>query len=127
MLKIIVWVLVGLAVLVGGVIAFGLIGRRAGETLPIGNVDFSALPDGEYTGQYKGGRWSNKVRVTVKAGRVTGIDVVRDILFRQPEVTRRTLEAIIETQSLEVDAVSGATITAKAYLKAVENALTGER
>jgi uncharacterized protein with FMN-binding domain len=42
-------------------------------------------------------------------------------------VTRRTLEAIIETQSLEVDAVSGATITAKAYLKAVENALTGER
>ncbi len=127
MLKVIVWILVGLAVLVGGVIAFGLIGRRAGETLPIGNVDFSTLPDGEYTGQYKGGRWSNKVRVTVKAGRVTGIDVVRDILFRQPEVTRRTLEAIIETQSLEVDAVSGATITAKAYLKAVENALTGER
>ena len=127
MLKIIVWVLVGLAVLVGGVIAFGFIGRRAGETLPIGNVDFSTLPDGEYTGQYKGGRWSNRVRVTVKAGRVTGIDVVRDILFRQPEVTRRTLEAIIETQSLEVDAVSGATITAKAYLKAVENALTGEK
>ena len=127
MLKIIVWVLVGLAVLVGGVIAFGLIGRRAGETLPIGNVDFSTLPDGEYTGQYKGGRWSNRVRVTVKAGRVTGIDVVRDILFWQPEVTRRTLEAIIETQSLEVDAVSGATITAKAYLKAVENALTGEK
>jgi len=26
-----------------------------------------------------------------------------------------------------VDAVSGATITAKAYLKAVENALTGEK
>ncbi len=127
MLKIIVWILVGLAVLVGGVIAFGLIGRRAGETLPIGSVDFSTLPDGEYTGQYKGGRWSNKVRVTVKAGKVTGIDIVQDILFRQPEVTRRTLEAIIETQSLEVDAVSGATITAKAYLKAVENALTGAK
>jgi len=125
MLKIIVWVLVGLAVLVGGVIAFGLIGRRAGETLPIGSLDFSTLPDGEYTGQYKGGRWSNKVRVTVESGRVAGIDVVRDILFPQPEVRRRTLEAIIETQSLEVDVVSGATITAKAYLKAVEKALTG--
>lgn len=125
MLKIIVWILVGLAVLLGGVIAFGLIGRRAGETLPIGSVDFSTLPDGEYTGQYRGGRWSNRVRVTVESGRVTGIDVVRDILFPQSEVRRQTLEAIIETQSLEVDAVSGATITAKAYLKAVENALTG--
>ncbi|MGI6132255.1 MAG: FMN-binding protein [Bacillota bacterium] len=125
MLKIIVWILVGLAVLLGGVIAFGLIGRRAGETLPIGSVDFSTLPDGEYTGQYRGGRWSNRVRVTVESGRVTEIDVVRDILFPQSEVRRQTLEAIIETQSLEVDAVSGATITAKAYLKAVENALTG--
>ncbi len=125
MLKIIVWILVGLAVLVGGVIAFGLIGRRAGETLPIGSIDFSTLPDGEYTGQYKGGRWSNKVRVTVRSGRVTGIEVVRDILFRQPEIKRQTLEAIVESQSLQVDVVSGATVTAKAYLKAVENALTG--
>ena len=125
MLKIIVWILVGLAVVVGGVIAFGLAGRRAGETLPIGSVDFSELADGEYTGRYKGGRWSNRVRVTVESGRVTGIDVVQDILFRQPEVRSQTLESIIEAQSLQVDAVSGATITAKAYLKAVENALTG--
>jgi uncharacterized protein with FMN-binding domain len=125
MLKIIVWILVGLAVVVGGVIAFGLIGRRAGEALPIGSVDFSELTDGEYTGQYKGGRWSNKVRVTVRSGRVTGIDVVKDVLFSQPEVRRQTLESVIESQSLQVDAVSGATITAKAYLKAVENALTG--
>lgn len=127
MLKIIVWILAGLAVLIGAVFAFGLIGRRAGETLPIGSVDFSTLPDGEYVGHYKGWRWSNQVRVTAHSGRVTGIDVVRDILLCQPEVTRQTLEAVIEAQSLEVDIVSGATITAKAYLKAVENALTGAR
>jgi uncharacterized protein with FMN-binding domain len=125
MLKIIVWILVGLAVLVGGVIAFGLIGRRAGEALPIGSVDFSELADGEYMGQYKGGRWSNKVRVTVESGKVIGIEVVKDVLFSQPEVRRQTLESVVQAQSLQVDVISGATITAKAYLKAVENALTG--
>ena len=59
------------------------------------------------------------------SGRVTGIDVVKDVLFPQPEVRRKTVELVIEAQSLQVDVVSGATITAKAYLKAVENALTG--
>jgi len=125
MLKVIVWILVGLAVLIAGVIAFGMVGRRAGETLPIGSVDFSKLTDGEYNGQYKSGRWSNRVRVTVDSGRVTGIDVVKDVLFPQPEVRRKTVESVIEAQSLQVDVVSGATITAKAYLKAVEDALTG--
>ncbi len=125
MLRAIVWILAGLVVLIGATIAFGLVGRRAGEALPIGSVDFSQIPDGAYTGQYGGGRWSNKVQVTIESGRVTGIEVVKDILFHQPEVRRRTLDAIIETQSLQVDMVSGATITAKAYLKAVENALTG--
>ncbi len=127
MLRIVVWVLAGLVVLVGGTIAFGLIGRKTGEALPIGRVDFSALPDGSYTGHYKGGRWSNTVRVMVASGRVTGIQVERDILFGQPEVKRRTIDAVLEAQSLQVDTVSGATITSKAYLKAVENALTGAR
>ncbi|MEA4884359.1 MAG: FMN-binding protein [Clostridia bacterium] len=124
MLKVVLWIVIGLVVLIGGMIVFGLVGLRSGKDLPIGIVDFSKLQDGAYTGQYKGGRWSNRVRVTVESGRVTGIDVVQDITFHQPEVRRQTINAIVEAQSLQVDTVSGATITAKAYLKAVENALT---
>jgi uncharacterized protein with FMN-binding domain len=33
---------------------------------------------------------------------------------------------VIDEQSLQVDAVTGATITSKAFLKAIENALTGQ-
>jgi len=33
---------------------------------------------------------------------------------------------VIEAQSTDIDAVSGATVTSKAYLKAIENALGDE-
>jgi uncharacterized protein with FMN-binding domain len=35
----------------------------------------------------------------------------------------KLFDRVIEAQSLQVDAISGATLTSKAYLKAVENAL----
>lgn len=124
-LKVALWILVGLVVAVGGVVGFDQIARNAQGSLTIGCVDFSGLPDGTYTGMHSGGRWSNQVLVTVESGRVTGIDVVKDVLFNLPDVTQRTLDAVIETQSLEVDIISGATVTARAYLKAVENALAG--
>ncbi|MFY9135653.1 MAG: FMN-binding protein, partial [Bacillota bacterium] len=69
-------------------------------------------------------RWSNKVRVTVESGRVTDIDVVEDVLFRSAEWTEKIIDSVMEEQSLDVDIISGATITTKAYLKAIENALT---
>lgn len=126
-LKAALWIFVGLVVAVGGVVGFDQIARNAQGSLTIGCVDFSGLPDGIYAGKHSGGRWSNQVLVTVESGRVTGIDVVKDVLFNLPDVTQRTLDAVIETQSLEVDIISGATVTARAYLKAVENALAGAK
>jgi uncharacterized protein with FMN-binding domain len=38
-------------------------------------------------------------------------------------LTDQVISDIIKSQSLEVDIVSGATVTTRAYLKAVENAL----
>jgi len=66
--------------------------------------------------------FSSKVRVTVASGRVTTIDVVQDMQY-QSEVTQKAVGAVLEAQSLQVDTVSGATITTRAFLKAVENAL----
>ncbi len=63
----------------------------------------------------------------MESGRVTGISIVRDVWFHEANTTKQIINTIIEAQSLQVDAVSGATLTTKAYLKAVENALAGAK
>jgi len=100
--------------------------RREGRNLPIGDVDFSAVPDGTYRGSYAGGRYgwrANEVEVAVSGGKVTQIEVVSSASAPVPEVTDPLFDSVIAAQSLQVDAVSGASITSKAFLKSVEDAL----
>lgn len=113
-----VLVVVALAVLI-----YLSCGLRQGAILAISNVDFSALPDGIYRGTYQGGRWTNTVEVAVLSGMIRSIRVIKDVQFQLDHVREQVLERI-EEQSTVVDAVSGATVTSKAYMKAVENALT---
>jgi uncharacterized protein with FMN-binding domain len=127
MLRVVMWIVAGLVILFVGTALLDAPGRKAGERLQVGKVDFSKLKDGVYEGQHKGGRWSNKVRVAVASGKVTGIEVVRDVWLPKPELTKQVVGDVIASQSLEVDIVSGATVTTRAYLKAMENALTDAR
>ncbi len=127
MLRVVMWIIAGLVILFVGTALLDAPGRKAGERLQVGKVDFSKLKDGVYEGQHKGGRWSNKVRVAVASGKVTGIEVVRDVWLPKPELTKQVVGDVIASQSLEVDIVSGATVTTRAYLKAMENALTDAR
>ena len=127
MLKVILWIITGLVVVAGLAFIGDTLNRRSVQNASIRSVDFSQLPDGICEGEYKRGRWSNKVRVTVASGKVTGIEVVRDIWFRRPELTEQVVSDVIKSQSLEVDIVSGATVTTRAYLKAMENALIEAR
>ncbi|MGI6130608.1 MAG: FMN-binding protein [Bacillota bacterium] len=127
MLRVVMWIVAGLVILFVGTALLDAPGRKAGERLQVGKVDFSKLKDGVYEGQHKGGRWSNKVRVAVASGKVTGIEVVRDVWLPKPELTKQVVSDVIASQSLEVDIVSGATVTTRAYLKAMENALTDAR
>jgi len=126
---ILMWVGIGLAALVAiGVLAlvFTEGERREGRELPIGVVDFSSVSDGTYTGGYEGGRWklrANEVKVTVDAGKVTGIEVISCANGPHDKITGPLFERVIEAQSLQVDAITSATITSKSYLKSVENAL----
>lgn len=122
MLKVILWIIIAL-VAIGGLAFVGdTLNRTSIKNASIKSLDFSQLPDGVYDGEYKRGRFSSKVRVTVASGRVTTIDVVRDMQY-QSEVTQKAVGAVLEAQSLQIDTVSGATITTRAFLKAVENAL----
>ena len=98
-------------------------GLKAGETLEIGEVNVGNLPSGTYPGIFKGGRWSNEVEVYIDNKRIVEIRIVKDVVFSKPEEREELFSRVIKNQSLQVDVVAGSTVTSKAYLKALEEAL----
>ena len=111
---------------VGGVIGWSFLEKEHKEArnVDIEKVDFSTLKDGTYIGDYEGGmyKWrTNKVEVTVKSGKVTSIKLLSTAA--EYDRTQEIYDRIINNQSLQVDTISGATLTCKALLKGVENAL----
>jgi len=123
-LRIILSLIMGLILFFAGGLFLMLRELEEGNALVINPVDLSILEDGVYKGVYKAGRWSNSVEVTVKDHKIVRVDVVKDVLFSKPEVTKKLLDRVIEKQNTDVDVVSGATVTCKAYLKSIEYALT---
>lgn len=123
LLKIVLAVFVVFVLVTGG--GMFLLGRglESGAALEVNACDVSTLSDGTYTGEYKGGRWSNTVVVTIEDHKIVRVDIADDILIPREEVTAELVDRVLEKQTTKVDVVSGATVTCKAYLKAMENAL----
>jgi len=113
----------------GGGIGWSLLSKehREAASLPLNAVDFDMLNDGIYHGVYEGGmyKWRrNECDVTVTDGKVTGIQLVSTIDPAAENTDHEMLyERVIKAQSLQVDTISGATLTSKAYLQCIENAL----
>jgi uncharacterized protein with FMN-binding domain len=122
-LKIVLSIVIVFVLLIAGGIFFLTRGLSGGSKLAISNVNTSTLSDGVYNGKYNGGRWSNELIVTVENHKITDIKVIKDVLFPKPEATQELINKVLDTQSIDVDVVSGATVTSKAYQKAIENAL----
>lgn len=122
-LKVVLAIFIVLVLLSGGGMFFLLRGLEAGSSLTVNDINLSLFDDGIYYGGYKAGRWSNKVGVTIKDHKIIKIDVVKDVLFRKAEVTEDIINRVVEKQNTNVEVVSGATVTSKAYLKSIENAL----
>jgi len=97
------------------------------RTLPLAAIEFNTLKEGNYRGAYAGGmyKWrTNECQVKVAGGKVTKIELVNSADPGNKNTQHETLyERVIQAQSLQVDTISGATLTSRAYLKAVENAL----
>ena len=87
-------------------------------------VNISRIPDGVYAGSASS--WPNKaeVRVTVREGRMTDIALVR---HRASWIGRKAETVIpmriMEKQSTDVDAVTGATNSSRVIMHAVYDAL----
>jgi len=108
-------------------------GRREAAGVVVGDVDFGHLKDGVYTGEYVGVKdhlRDARVQVTVEGGQVERIDVTGGALagkqgqeIRGGQALQSLFDRVIGGRTLQVDVISGATITSKTHLKAVENAL----
>ena len=121
--KVILFLVIIIIFLAGGGLFYLSRGFDSGSQVPINEVDLSALADGTYTGTYEGGRWTNTVKVTIEDQRITAVEIVDDLLFSRPEVVDKILARVIDEQKVNVDVISEATVSSKAYLKAIELAL----
>jgi uncharacterized protein with FMN-binding domain len=112
--------LVILAIVVIGIIAWKVV-LNIDASLP----DLSGKPDGVYRGIYSVPPTPVKVEleVTVRNGKLDKIDLVKHAASKIGKRAEIIIPVIIEKQSLDIDAVGGATASSKAILKAVENAL----
>jgi len=101
--------------------------HKEARSLPLNKVDFNKLSDGKYHGVYAGGmyKWrTNECDVTVTDGKVSDIQLAGTMDPGADNTNYKMLYSrVITQQSLQVDTISGATLTSKAYLQAVENAL----
>ena len=116
-----------LLALLAGFALFITNGLSAGMKVQIDGIDLSGIPDGSYSGTYEFKRWSNTLTVRVKNQQIIAIDIVEDMPAAQAEWSGETFRRVIDKQDTKVDAIAGATVSSKAYLKAIENALSQEK
>ena len=79
--------------------------------------------DGKYTGTAKGYKSDVEVEVEIKDGKIVKIDVKQQEDPLYWNVAKTVIDRILQKQTPQVDASTGATITSKAIMYAVEEAL----
>lgn len=87
-------------------------------------MNLSRIPDGVYAGNASS--WPNKaeVRVTMQEGRMTHIELIRYWASWIGKKAESVIpQKIIEKQSADVDAVTGATNSSRVIMHAVNDAL----
>ncbi len=108
--------------------------RREIAALTIGDVDFSSLQDGTYTGSFVGAEGSLRdvtLEVTILDGMVKDIHVLQGAVdetgtmqeIKNGKSIADLFDDALSSRTLQVDVISGATLTCKTHLKALENAL----
>ncbi len=113
-------------ILVIGVIGFvaGSAGQDEVRARALPAVDMSRIPDGAYVGSCDIGRFAMAVNVAVKDHRVTAVEIADK---RQsnigPDMADRLNRSVVGREKPSFDAVTGASITGKAYYIAVTDAL----
>jgi uncharacterized protein with FMN-binding domain len=89
----------------------------------IHEVDLSRIADGTYHGAFHKGRWTYDVEVTIQDHGITAVKNTNPRMESFKELNDAIAANLVEAQRIPIDTVSGATVSTKAFLKAVVNAL----
>jgi uncharacterized protein with FMN-binding domain len=87
-----------------------------------GPIPESGLKDGLYKGEAKNGPVSVLAEVTIQNQRIIKIDLLKHRNWKG-KPAEQVIVRIIEEQSTNIDAVSGATMSSVAIMNAVEDAI----
>jgi len=90
--------------------------------LIVADVSPSSVKDGTYEGKQANKPITAKVEVVVKDGAIAAIKVLEHI-HGPGHGAEAIVDRVITAQSLKVDLVSGASLSSKVMLKAIETAL----
>jgi uncharacterized protein with FMN-binding domain len=119
-------VFIGFIVIMGSVVFIGLSSNmKKIRAIEINNIEISGVSDQTVVGEYYyEDQIGATVEVTIENGMITEIVFIEHIagLGEKAEIIT---EDIINEQSLEVDAVSGATTSSHVIKLAIQNALEG--
>jgi len=90
--------------------------------IEVGSIDLTTVQNGLYTGEYTAGPVSVSLTVAVENNKITDIH-----LYNHDnglgEKAEKIIDNIISEQSLDVDCISGATISSNVIRKAIEIAV----
>lgn len=119
--KIILASIIVFIILIVLAIFFNHVTKKA-DTILVDNIDLSVIPDGQYIGEYSIFPVYTKIEITVKNHEFSEINILKhdNSLGSSAENIK---EDIKKEQSLNVDAISGATVSSKCILKAIEKAI----
>ncbi len=81
------------------------------------------LVDGIYDGHFKGGPNTADVQVTIAGQKITTIQIVKHDAWKGHKADSIIPQRIIEAQSTNVDAVTGATNSSHVIMNAVQDAV----
>jgi uncharacterized protein with FMN-binding domain len=113
------------AIMLLGVLAFVVRYRSMASRIGaerIERVDLSRIPDGAYEGRFDEFLVGIHLTVQVADHRITAVEVLSQKSGKGYEALE-TIDRVIAAQSLDVDAVSGATGSSKVILIAIQQAL----
>lgn len=84
--------------------------------------ELSSLADGDYKGEYTILPVDVEVKVSIENNQISNVEILKHFngLGKQAEAV---IPLVLNQQSLDIDSVSGATVSSKCILKAIENAM----
>ncbi|MHB1154823.1 MAG: FMN-binding protein [Eubacteriales bacterium] len=124
--KILIWLIIIICIIAGTIMTASAVIQRnltklAQDDIP--DVNLAEISDGDYQGSYSVFPVSVVVKVTVENYKIIHIELIKHF-NGQGTPAEIILSKVEESQSLNVDIISGATYSSKVILKAIENALS---